>query len=106
VDLFYGGKSTDYIRSQMAAFVGMNVADTIVAAIRTVNRSGGGVAATVISVVTLFLGATGVFIALQDAMNTIWEVASRPRQYMFELVRLRLLSFAMVLGICFLLLVS
>ena len=106
VDFFYGGKSTDYIRLQMAGFMGADAAETIVHAIRTVNRSGGGVAATVISIFTLFLGATGVFTQLQDAMNTIWEVVPRPRGYLWEMINLRMRSFAMVLGICFLLLVS
>jgi membrane protein len=106
VDFLYGGKSTDYIRAQMASFVGPGVAETMVSGIRMVNQSGGGVTATIVSIVTLFIGATGVFTALQDSLNTIWEVAPRPRQFLSEAIRLRLLSFAMVLVICFLLLVS
>jgi membrane protein len=106
VDVLYGGKSTDYIRSQMAALVGSNAAETIVAAISAANRSGRGTTATVISIVTLVIGATAVFAELQDALNTIWKVAPKPRQFLIETIRQRVLSFAMVLGICSLLLVS
>jgi membrane protein len=62
--------------------------------------------ATVLSVVTLLLGASGVFGQLQDALNTIWEVKPKPNQGIWGFIRTRFLSFAMVLGIGFLLLVS
>ncbi len=62
--------------------------------------------ASLIGVVTLLLGAMGVFGALQDALNTIWEVEPKPNRGLRGLVRDRLLSFGMVLGIGFLLLVS
>jgi membrane protein len=65
-----------------------------------------GILATVIGVVTLVFGASGVFGELQDALNTIWRVKPRPGRGVFDMVRARFFSFAMVLGIVFLLLVS
>jgi membrane protein len=65
-----------------------------------------GVAATVIGVAVLLFGATGVFGQLQDAMNTIWEVKPRPGRGLRGILADRFLSFAMVLGTGFLLLVS
>jgi membrane protein len=65
-----------------------------------------GIAATLLGVVTLLFGATGVFGQLQDALNTIWEVTPRPGRGVRGFLRDRLLSFAMVLGTGFLLLVS
>lgn len=63
--------------------------------------------ATVLSVVVLVFAASGVFAQLQDALDTIWEVAPKPgKAAFFSFLRKRFLSFAMVLGICFLLLVS
>ena len=62
--------------------------------------------ATIISVVTLFLGASGVFGQLQDSLNTIWEVKSDPTKGIWETIKRRFLSFTMVLGVGFLLLVS
>ncbi|HYN87506.1 MAG TPA: YihY/virulence factor BrkB family protein [Ardenticatenaceae bacterium] len=65
-----------------------------------------GLAATVIGIVTLILGASGVFGQLQDALNTIWEVAPKPGRGILGMVKDRFISFTMVLGIAFLLLVS
>jgi membrane protein len=106
VDFVYQGESTTHIRAQIAQFIGPEAADVVVATIRSVNQSDSGTLATIISVIVLFIGATAVFTELQDAMNTIWEVTPRPRQFLSESLRLRVLSFAMVLGVCFLLLVS
>lgn len=62
--------------------------------------------ATLIGLATMFFGATGVFTELQDSLNTIWEVQPKPGLGLWEMVRSRFLSFAMVLVIGFLLLVS
>jgi membrane protein len=61
-----------------------------------------GIVATTIGVV----GASGVFGQLQEALNTIWGVKPRPGGGIWAFVRARFLSFAMVGGVCFLLLVS
>jgi membrane protein len=106
VDRVYGGESLTHVRTQIATFVGDSTAQAIVATIQGIHRSDGGFAATLIGVVMLFIGATAMFTQLQDAMNTIWEVAPKPRRVWAEILRSRVLSFAMVLGICFLLLVS
>src|SRR5205814_7295506 len=83
-----------------------NAAEAIVATIRGANNTSGGVASTIIGIATLLIGATGMFGQLQDAMNTIWEVTPKPRRFWADILRTRLLSFSMVLAICFLLLVS
>ena len=63
--------------------------------------------ATFFGSVLLFIGATSVFAELQDALDRIWRVPARARQGgLWRLVRARLLSFGMVLGIGFLLMVS
>lgn len=59
-----------------------------------------------IGVVTLLLGATAVFGQLQDALNTVWAVAPKPGAALTTLLLKRLHSFALVVGIGFLLLVS
>jgi membrane protein len=66
----------------------------------------GGVLATVIGVVILVFGASGVFAELQDDLNTIWKVKPTPGLGLWAMIRDRLLSFAVVLGTGFLLLVS
>jgi membrane protein len=69
-----------------------------------------GLAATLIGAVTLLFGALGVFGELQNSLNTIWEVKPKPAKGWMDGIKRfvvrRLLSFAMVLGIGFLLLAS
>ncbi len=63
--------------------------------------------ATVVGSVLLFIGATSVFAELQDALDRIWRVPARAGHTgLWRLVRARLLSFGLVLGVGFLLLVS
>ncbi|MGB3294208.1 MAG: YihY/virulence factor BrkB family protein [Phormidesmis sp.] len=69
-------------------------------------QSDSGIWATVISIVLLIVGASGLFVQLQDALNTVWNVVPKKDEGIGKLVRDRLLSFGMVLVIGFLLLVS
>ncbi len=63
--------------------------------------------AAVFGALLLFVGATSVFAELQDALDRIWRVAPRQRRAgLWSLLRTRLLSFGMILGIGFLLVVS
>jgi membrane protein len=62
--------------------------------------------ASSLGILALLIGATGVFAELQNALNTVWEVEPKPGRGLVGFIQTRLLSFAMVLGIGFLLLVS
>ncbi len=61
---------------------------------------------TIIGIVLLVFGASGVFTQLQDAMNTIWNVEADPDRTIWTAIKDRFLSFTMVLAIGFILLVS
>ncbi len=68
-----------------------------------------GVWAALIAAGALGVAATGVFVELQNALNTIWEVQSKPQRGLrgvVHFVKARLISFAMLLGVGFLLLIS
>lgn len=65
-----------------------------------------GVVATIIAAVTLLIGASGLFIELQSALDSVWNVKRVEAWGVVAFLKTRLLSFAMVLGIGFLLLVS
>ena len=69
-------------------------------------RSGSGVLATVIGILTILFGVSGVFGQLQTSLNKIWEVAPKSDRGIKGFLKSRFLSFGMVLGIGFLLLVS
>jgi len=88
--------------SQIRGLVGGEGAKVIQAMIKGAHRSSSGIAATVLGLVALFFGATAVVGELRDALNMIWKVpedkiCSRGRS-MWNLVKGRLLSFALVLG--------
>ncbi|MBD2298964.1 YihY/virulence factor BrkB family protein [Nostoc sp. FACHB-87] len=91
---------------QIQGLVGPDGAEFIEIAIRNANQPKTGAIASVISILLLLLGATGLFTELQDALNTIWEVQPKPGHGVKNVVRQRALSFAMILGIGFLLLVT
>ena len=65
-----------------------------------------GIIATTIGVLLALCGASGVFGQLQEALNTVWGVKPKPGGGLMGFIRTRFLSFAMVGGVCFLLLVS
>ena len=65
-----------------------------------------GMISTITGFVALLFGAGGVVGQLQTSLNKIWKVAPKPGQGMWGFIRQRFFSFAMVLGIGFLLLVS
>jgi membrane protein len=69
-------------------------------------RTGSGVLPTIIGIVTILFGASGVFGQLQSSLNKIWEVAPKPDRGIKGFLKSRFLSFGMILGIGFLLLVS
>src|SRR6266513_2873747 len=70
------------------------------------SQPGKSTIATIIGVALAIFGASGVFGQLQDALNTIWGVKAKPGTGIWGFLRSRFLSFAMIGGICFLLLVS
>ncbi|RUR73958.1 YihY/virulence factor BrkB family protein [Chlorogloeopsis fritschii PCC 9212] len=98
--------ATNAIFNQLQGLIGAEGAKVIQNAIDNANRPRAGTIASLISIVVLLFGATGLFTELQDALNTIWEVQPKPGKAMKNMVRQRFLSFAMILAIGFLLLVS
>jgi membrane protein len=103
---FYKDDTLHRVQSQIALMAGVNAAEAIVATIRDAKDTPGGAIPTILSMVMLVIGATGMFGQLQDAMNTIWEVAPKPRRFWADILRTRLLAFLMVVAICLLLLIS
>lgn len=94
------------IIDQVQDLIGVAGAQAIQAAIESARSAGGSLAATGLGVLTLLFGLWGVFGELQDALNTIWGVTTRPWRGVIGAVKERFWSFTMVVGIGFLLLVS
>lgn len=96
----------DNILMQVETTFGPDAAEMVEGLIDDASRPGSGLVATIIGTITIIAGATGVYGQLLEALNTIWEVEPAPDSGILDTLRKRLLSFTMVLGIGFLLLVS
>jgi len=94
------------VMGQIEHLVGPGGAEVIESMLIAAHSTSGGIVATVIGIVTLLFGAAGVFVELQDALNAFWGAPSPQGSGIWSFLRNRLLSFAMVLGIGFLMLVS
>ena len=72
----------------------------------TISQTNKSVLAIIIGLITVLLGATGVFVELQKALNVIWEVKAKPRRAVFTVIRTWLFSFGLILAVGFQLLIS
>ena len=96
----------DKITEQMGYFLDPSAVQVVQSIAQKASQPGKSTLATLIGVALALFGASGVFGQLQDALNTIWGVKAKPGRGVWGFLRSRFLSFAMVAGICFLLLVS
>ena len=94
------------ITQQMSYFLDPSALQVVQNIAQKASQPGKSLIATIIGVALALFGASGVFGQLQDALNTIWGVKAKPGTGIWGFLRARFLSFAMVAGICFLLLVS
>jgi membrane protein len=97
---------SDAMDSQLRDLLGESGAEVVEDMVKAARKPSRGIIATMIGLVALLFGASGVFGQLQDALNTIWEVKPKPGRGLWGLLKDRFISFAMVLGTGFLLLVS
>lgn len=94
-----------YIGYQLTELFGPTTAEVLVEAAKHA-QSGEGILATVVSAVTLVVGASTVFSALENALELIWGSQAHAPQGIKGFIRNRLLSFGFLLAVGFLLLVS
>src|SRR4029077_14826770 len=96
----------DKITQQMSYFLDPSAVQVVQNIAQKASQPGKSTIATIIGVALALFGASGVFGQLQDALNTIWDVKAKPGHGIWGFLRNRFLSFAMVAGVCFILLVS
>jgi membrane protein len=102
----FGDKAaTGQLHEQLQSLIGGEAAKTLEAAVRNARAPATGTVATIVSLLTLFLGASGVLAELKSSLNKIWQVHEAPGNWLI-LIKERALSFAMVMGIGFVFLVS
>jgi membrane protein len=92
---------------QLRGLMGDQAAAAVEGLLTSLARPERGITSTIVGAVVLLIGATSVFGELQDALDRVWRAPVRDRSGgIWKLVRSRLLSFGMILGIAFLLMVS
>jgi membrane protein len=91
---------------QISGLVGADTALALQSMLGDAYLSGRSLKATIIGIVTLFIGATTVFNSLKNSMNKIWSIQPRPKSSILAMLRTRVLAFSLVLGMGFLLVVS
>jgi membrane protein len=95
------------IFGELAGLLGADAANAIEEVLKGLNKTAEGVTGALVGVGVLLLGATSVFAELQDALDRIWRAPVRVKtRGLWPLLRARLLSFGLILGIAFLLMVS
>lgn len=94
------------IVGQIDGLLGCEAATAIQTLLQGARRPGAGTAATIVGGATFLLTASGAFLELQAAFNTIWRVEPRPGLNLKKFLLNRAQSFGLVLSIGFLLLVS
>ena len=100
------GGAWNKITAQMSYFLDKSAVEVVQNIAQKAAQPNKSLLATIIGILLALFGASGVFGQLQDALNTIWGVKAKPGGGIWGFLRSRFLSFAMVGGVCFLLLVS
>jgi membrane protein len=105
--LIYGRDAVQgTIFGQIKGLVGASAAAQIQEMIKNAALNTQGSFAFVIGIVTLVIGATGVFAEIQDSINQIWNLKPKPKKGWVKMLTDRLLSFSVIISLGFILLVS
>lgn len=100
----------DAVRGQvfgeLSGLVGPDTAKALQDMLGDAYISGKGIMATIIGLVTLVIGATGIFNSLKNSLNRIWEIEPKPKNSVVHFLVSRLLSFSFVMGLGFLLIIT
>ncbi|HYK03977.1 MAG TPA: YihY/virulence factor BrkB family protein [Thermoanaerobaculia bacterium] len=94
------------ISAELGNVLGSEMAKSLETMIEAAHKPKSGTIATIVGVVMLLIGASGLFAQLKDALNTIWNVEPKKAAGIMGMIKERFLSMAMVLGIGFLLLIT
>ncbi|OYQ48260.1 ribonuclease BN [Flavobacterium cyanobacteriorum] len=104
---FFGKEAIEgHVFAELKGLVGNEAALQVQQVIRNLELSGKTNISVVIGAITLVIGATTVFAEIQDSINIIWRVKAKPRRGLVKLIKDRLLSGSIIIGLGFLLIVS
>ncbi len=105
---FFGQEAVaGQIAGEISSTMGDDAAEQIQNIIAKSTESKNSVGATIIGIITILVGATGVFVQFQNSLNTIWEVkADDSKSGILSVLKKRLFSFGLIIAIAFILLAS
>jgi membrane protein len=92
--------------AQLQGLMGHDAAQAVQGLLAGASKPSHGVLGTIVGIGIVAFGATTVFAELQDDLDRIWRAPARKKGGVWSLLRARLLSFGMILGLAFLLMVS
>lgn len=105
--LFGRDRVSNHLVAEITSTLGSDTAKQIQSMIGTVKDTKNSILATIIGVFTILVGATGVFAQFQKSLNIIWEVKTdESKSGIWNLIRVRLFSFGLIIAIAFILIVS
>lgn len=106
ISLYYGHDAfTGQIYPQLKGIIGTEGAAQVQGMIKSI-QLGKSTPTIIAGAITVVVGATGVFLDMQDTLNIIWRVKAKPKRGWVKMLANRLLSFSLVISLGFLLLVS
>ena len=96
----------DTLYDQMSRFIGHDATVQLQEVVKNLQLSGKTGVALLIGIIVLMLGASSMFVEIQDSLNIIWRVKAKPKKGWLKWLQNRFLSFSLIIGLGFLLLVS
>lgn len=97
---------TVHLYNQISSIMGEETAKQVQGMIMSISKNDKSLIPTIIGLIVVLVGATGVFVELQKTLNIIWDVKAKPRKAILTLIRTRLFSFGLIVSVGFLLLIS
>jgi len=105
--IFFGRDAVQgQIAGQISGLVGPEAATQIQSMIGNTHRSGNNLFASILSACILIIGATSIFNEIQDSINSIWGLKSKPKRGLLKMVINRLISFSLIISLGFIAMVS
>ena len=105
--IFYGEDALQgKLFSQINGLVGNSAAYQLQSILANIQKADKSITGAIVGFIVLVIGATGVFTEIQSSINYIWSIRAKPEKGWLKLIKNRLLSFSLVVGISFILLVA
>lgn len=104
--LYGTGDFSAKVFNEMNSLLGSEAATQIQENVKKISLAEKSNFALITGIITLFVGATGVFVEIQDSINMIWKVKAKPKKGFIQMLKNRFLSFSLIISLGFLMIIS